>query len=232
MFFKVLFAGTIFAVLTFSGWANADCGTCPSDDPLCEKVRAQCEAKAAAEKAAAAAKAAAEKAAAEREVGSRATKSAPPKSGGPPQQGSRVTSPAQSAPESAPIAVEAAPNAPATVLPSRAFLPPHDIPPEDFAAYGIVAFSQEATSSTTRRHILVCEAFVATLPAASLTQVPPKQQMVTVWPVDSEPIPAALAGSKPDCKVAVERYHLPTALTALKQARTQKGHAFAGEGPY
>jgi len=128
--------------------------------------------------------------------------------------------------------VEAAPNVPATVLPSRAFLPPHDIPPEDYAAYGIVAFSQEATSSTTRRHISVCEAFVATLPAASLTQVPPKQQMVTVWPVDSEPIPAALAGSKPDCKVAVERYHLPTALTALKEARTQNRTAFSGEGPY
>jgi hypothetical protein len=210
MFFKVLFAGTIFAVLTFSGWANADCGTCPADNPLCEKKRAECEA--------------AEKAAAER-VGT--PKGAPPKSGGGPQSAPKESS----APIAPTIAVEAAPDAPTTVLPSRAFLPPHDIPPEDFAAYGIVAFSEKATSSTTRRHVAVCEAFVATLPAASLAKVPPKQQMVTVWPVDSTPIPAALVGGKPDCKVAVERYDLPTALTALKEAR-QSRTAFSGQGPY
>jgi hypothetical protein len=142
-----------------------------------------------------------------------------------PQQGPRVTSPGQSAPiESAPIMVEAAPNAPATVLPSRAFLPPHDIPPEDFAAYGIVAFSQEATSSTTRRHILVCEAFVPTLPAASLTQVPPKQQMVTVWPVDSEPIPAALEGRKVNAAGAGPRHFADVAWSLC--AEFDEGCAF------
>jgi hypothetical protein len=111
-------------------------------------------------------------------------------------------------------------------------LPPHDIPPEDFAAYGIVAFPQKATSSTIRRHISICKAFVATLPSASLAKVPPEQQMVTVWPVDSASISATLAESEPDCKVAVDRYDLPTALTALKESRTRERTAFSGEGPY
>ena len=116
------------------------------------------------------------------------------------------------------------------VLPSRAFLPPHDIPPEDFAAYGIVAFPQQAISSTIRRHISICEAFVATLPSASLATVPPKQQMVTVWPIDSASVSVTLA-TKPDCKVATEHYDLPTALTALKEARTTQ-RTFLAEGPY
>jgi len=37
MFARALWAGTFCAVLTFSGWANADCGTCPAGDPLCVK---------------------------------------------------------------------------------------------------------------------------------------------------------------------------------------------------
>src|SRR5262249_44193760 len=117
------------------------------------------------------------------------------------------------------------------VLPTGAFLPPHDIPPpEDFAAYGIVAFPQKAISSTIRRHISICEAFVATLPSASLAKVPPKQQMVTVWPIDSASVSVTLA-TKPDCKVATEHYDLPTALTSLKQARTNQRGCLA-EGPY
>jgi hypothetical protein len=103
---------------------------------------------------------------------------------------------------------------PGIVLPTRAFLPPHDIPPEDFAAYGLVAFPQKATSSTLRRHFSICEAFVATLPPASLANVPPQQQMVTVWPVDSASVLLTLAVGRPDCRVAVEHYDLPTALTA------------------
>ena len=117
------------------------------------------------------------------------------------------------------------------VLPTRAFLLPHDIPPEDFAAYGILAFPQKATPSTIRRHISICEAFVATLPSASLVSVPPKQQMVTVWPVDSASALEQIERHPPDCKIAVDRYDLPTALTALKEARTEQ-RTFLAEGPY
>jgi len=52
--------------------------------------------------------------------------------------------------------------------------------------------------------------------------------MVTVWPLDD----AKLATTKPDCKLAVEHYDLPTALTALDEARTQDDTHFSGAGPY
>jgi hypothetical protein len=113
-------------------------------------------------------------------------------------------------------------------IPTRVFLGPHDVPPMNFAAYGIVAFQKKATSETVRRQISICEAFVATLPDLSEVIVPSEEQMVTVWPLDD----AKLATAKPDCKLAVEHYHLPTALTALKEARTQGNVNFSGAGPY
>jgi hypothetical protein len=118
------------------------------------------------------------------------------------------------------------------VLPTRAFLPPHDLPPENFAAYGIVAFAEKAMSSTSARHRAVCEAFLASLPPSSLASVPAQQQMVTVWPVDSKTVPEQLKRANPDCDVAISHYDLPTALTALKEARTQQHSEFSGQGPY
>jgi hypothetical protein len=41
-----------------------------------------------------------------------------------------------------------------------------------------------------------------------------------------------LKRSNPNCALAVEHYDLATALTALKEARTQEGYDFSGEGPY
>jgi hypothetical protein len=120
---------------------------------------------------------------------------------------------------------------PPPVLPTRAFLPPHDVPPENFAAYGIVAFQEKAMSSTATRHRTVCEAFIASLPPVSLAPVPAQQQMVTVWPVDSTTIPEQLQRANPG-DVAVQHYDLPTALTALKEARTQQHTEFSGQGPH
>jgi hypothetical protein len=110
-------------------------------------------------------------------------------------------------------------------------LPPHDLPP-DFAAYGIVAFAEKAMSSTSARHRAVCEAFLASLPPSSLASVPAQQQMVTVWPVDSMTVPEQLKRANPDCDVAISHYDLSTALTALKEARTQQHSEFPGQGPY
>jgi hypothetical protein len=244
MFMRVLFAGICLAFLILCGSAKADCPYwCGPDDPTCDKARARgdCQPTVAPTPISP----------------PPPPSAPPPQrpSMGPPQQGSREspattgTPPAIGAgrpgggysyPSSAPSRPAASPppsgssrptasrpDAPTVVIPSRAFLPPHDIPPKDFAAYGIVAFPQEATPSTTRRHISICEAFVATLPAASSTNLLPKQQMVTVWPVESASLAARLEKGKPDCKIAVQNYHLPTALTALKQARTQERTAFS-----
>jgi hypothetical protein len=117
-------------------------------------------------------------------------------------------------------------------IPSRAFLGPHDIPPLDFAAYGIVAFSQKSTSSTAARHLSICEAYVATLPPVSNVAVPTNEQMVTVWPVENELLAGNLTSGRTDCKLAVEHYDLPTALTALWDARNQEGINLSGVGPY
>ena len=134
-----------------------------------------------------------------------------------------------STPPSAPQSSANSNNPP--VLPTRAFLPPHDLPP-NFAAYGIVAFAEKAMSSTSARHRAVCEAFLASLPPSSLASVPTQQQMVTVWPVDSMTVPEQLKRANPDCDVAISHYDLPTALTALKEARTQQHSQFLGQGPY
>ena len=134
-----------------------------------------------------------------------------------------------STPPSAPQSSANSNNPP--VLPTRAFLPPHDLPP-NFAAYGIVAFAEKAMSSTSARHRAVCEAFLASLPPSSLASVPTQQQMVTVWPVDSMTVPEQLKRANPDCDVAISHYDLPTALTALKEARTQQHSEFPGQGPY
>ncbi|MEX2644398.1 MAG: PRC-barrel domain-containing protein [Acetobacterales bacterium] len=113
---------------------------------------------------------------------------------------------------------------------SRAFLGPHDIPPREFAAYGIVAFPQGAVDDTRDRHRMICEAYIASLPASSELGIPDKDQMVTVWPVVAEEVAVELA-SRADCAVAVDRYHLVTALTALRQAAFT-GMDISGDGPY
>jgi hypothetical protein len=80
----------------------------------------------------------------------------------PPSRGiTPQAAPPASAP-SAPAPSALAPRAPAPptvsaqatnqVRTTRSFFGPHDIPPENFAAYGIVAFPQKATPATIRRH--------------------------------------------------------------------------------
>lgn len=119
------------------------------------------------------------------------------------------------------------------VLTTRNFFGPHDVPPINFAAYGIVAFPQTATSSTLQRYKSICEAYVATLPLVSATSAPTTEQMVTVWPVESASLASRLNGQgEAVCKEAVEHYDLPTALIALKEARTQERKELSGVGPY
>jgi hypothetical protein len=118
---------------------------------------------------------------------------------------------------------------------TRNFFGPHDIPPVNFAAYGIVAFPQKATSVALRRHVAICEAFMATLPSVSASSASVTEQMVTVWPVDDPTLARRLNSqfeSVSVCQEAVAHYDLSTALIALKEAQTQKRKSLAGSGPY
>jgi hypothetical protein len=235
MLFKPLLAGIWLTVLSFSGWADTQC-RCMPFDLECQRKCSAGGGKAIAPPSGGGSGGIGSgsgwtgSGSGGTGSGSGGTGAAGPRPMFPPPPPS-ISIPQPPTLPSPPPSVEAPINSP-VVLPTRAFLPPHDIPPEDFAAYGIIAFPQKATSHTIRRHISTCEAFVATLPPVSLVQVPSKQQMVTVWPVDSTSLVEVLAKSKPDCKIAVEHYSLPTALTALKQARTQDDRTFSTEGPY
>ena len=119
---------------------------------------------------------------------------------------------------------------------SRAFLEPHDYPPQEYAAYGILAFSALATPVSRPRLVIICEAYIASLPhTTELTElgVPPAKQMVTVWPVVSKTLADKLnnALTQASCGNAIDHYHLATGLTALAHAEIT-GEDISGDGPF
>lgn len=123
---------------------------------------------------------------------------------------------------------------PAIQAATSAFVGPHVYPPRNYGAYGIVAFPSLPTPGTAARYIKVCEAYVATLPPASTTEIPEDRQMVTVWPVTDPNLARTLselthAGDRIEgCKQAVESYGFQTALTALRHSTGP----LAGRGPF
>jgi hypothetical protein len=120
-------------------------------------------------------------------------------------------------------------------LPTRIFAGPHQYPPQNFAAYGIVAFAATATKDDRRRYMNICEGYVSTLVAYNAIPAPLNQQMVTVWPVDSDDL--AISGhvyKKPAndaCDEAVDHYGLVTAQTAIRDARNDNA-TLDGLGPF
>jgi hypothetical protein len=121
------------------------------------------------------------------------------------------------------------------VLPSRAFAGPTQYPPSRFAAYGIVAFPSRAVPDDIARYVMICEAFVASLPSHLEVRAPIEMQMVTVWPIqtdrDADNLDIASRDSSELCKHAVDSYGLVAALAAINDAR--RSHAVLdGLGPY
>jgi hypothetical protein len=103
---------------------------------------------------------------------------------------------------------------------ARLFAGPDQYPPEAFAAYGIVAFRARASSGERERHVMLCEAYVATLPRSAELTVPVEEQMVTVWPIDDDKVADELNQLRGGeiCDRAVGHYGLPTALQAIGDA--------------
>jgi len=112
----------------------------------------------------------------------------------------------------------------ATVKASRLFAGPDQFPPEDFAAYGIVAFRARATSSERDRHLMMCEAYSAVLPRSDELALPVDEQMVTVWPITDGEIAEELNqfGLPDVCERAISHYGLATALQALRDAGEER----------
>ena len=120
---------------------------------------------------------------------------------------------------------------------SRRFVPRHSIPPEFYAAYGIVAFPWRAGQDTRGRHFMICRSYEEGLIKSSVLAavVPIKNQMVTVWPVKKEEDARALNNERYEgvkvCSEAVARYDLFTAQQAIKDAETA-GALINGPGPF
>lgn len=125
-------------------------------------------------------------------------------------------------------------HAAAVVRASRTFVAPGQYPPEQFAAYGMVAFPSRPNRSSRDRYILVCREYWSALSASSELDIPPDQQMVTVWPVGTPEIADYLSvpGAEENCEQAVDDYHLGTAQTAIRHAEIADGEPRSGRGPY
>ena len=108
------------------------------------------------------------------------------------------------------------------VTPSRMFIGTHQFPPENFLAYGILAFPQRATPESRQRHLMICNAYISALPHfTELKGVPLSRQMVTVWPVENNTLATKIDIDTPRnkvCEIAVDHYGLVLAKSALNDA--------------
>lgn len=107
---------------------------------------------------------------------------------------------------------------------SRIFSGPHQYPPKEFAAYGIVAFRSRPSVYDRNRHLMMCNAYVAALAHVFELGVPSTEQMATVWPVYSDALATSLNqrahfDMSNYCITAVDTYGFSIAQRALKDAR-------------
>ncbi len=116
---------------------------------------------------------------------------------------------------------------------SRSFAGPTHYPPADSAAYGIVAFRSSSSDIDKKRIMMFCRAYTAALPHVSeLTQVPLSQQMIHVWPVESDSLALKLNGISMSkvCKVAVDGYGLAASKDVMSDFNT--GSIARKKGPF
>ena len=116
---------------------------------------------------------------------------------------------------------------------SRIFSGPEEYPPTNFSAYGIVVFKSTASSFDSDRHKMICEAYVNSLFPTELLGISSRDQMVTVWPIDSTANAKLVSQSSIDtvCETAVKNYGLKTAIQADREAKAA-GVELDGAGPF
>ena len=122
------------------------------------------------------------------------------------------------------------------VTASRGFAGPSQMPPRDFAAYGILAFKRRASDYVRDRHLLICEAYLNSLPAASELGLPLSEQMVTIWPIETDDLAERISAADRSqaCEQAVDRYGLVQAQNALRILGEYEGVAvdLSARGPF
>ena len=117
--------------------------------------------------------------------------------------------------------------------PSRMFAGPQQYPPDQFKAYGIVAFSARPTTNDTSHYSMICEAYVSALDHFTLINAPRSEQMVTVWPIENVQWADRINAERRDkvCRDAVPHYELDIALDAIRAAR-RRNAVLDGQGPF
>jgi len=123
---------------------------------------------------------------------------------------------------------------PPQILASRAFAGPTQYPPQQFKAYGIVAFTSKAVSYDFPRHQMICNAYIASLPSYKEISTSINNQMVTVWPIETDSAADRINAMPLDyklCKEAISSYGFVTALTAINDARNSNAK-LDGLGPF
>lgn len=120
-----------------------------------------------------------------------------------------------------------------TVLASRMFAGPGQYPPDQFKAYGIVAFNTRPTGDDKARYDMMCQAYVSRLLYYQDVHAPLQNQMVTVWPIDDAQTAGKINREAREkvCADAVPHYGLSIALEAIEAAKRSKA-VLDGDGPF
>ncbi|MHA7826209.1 MAG: peptidoglycan-binding domain-containing protein [Roseovarius sp.] len=127
---------------------------------------------------------------------------------------------------------------PAAPTPTRTFAGPGQFPPTGFRGYGFVAFPARAAEFDFKRHTMICQAYMNSLPTISAVRQSREDQFVTVWPltdgdeavalnrkVRRSVVPAA-------CERAINGYDANRAREVIRMVRQNEDAAFEGRGPF
>jgi hypothetical protein len=85
-----------------------------------------------------------------------------------------------------------------------------------------------------QRYLMICNAYIASLPSYREIPEPVSKQMVTVWPIETDSEADQINAMLHDdrlCKEAVNSYGLVTALTAISDAKRSQAE-LGGLGPF
>jgi len=120
-----------------------------------------------------------------------------------------------------------------SVKSSRIFAGPNQYPPESYAAYGILAFKSRASNQTYNRHKAICDAYVSSIPHATELSTSISNQMVTVWPIDTDYDSDVINKIERDkvCAMGISKYGLKLSHEAINAAKLA-GVQLDNAGPF
>lgn len=119
------------------------------------------------------------------------------------------------------------------VIATRVFASQQQFPPQNYAAYGIVAFRTGVAPENKARFDAICRAYMSAITHTNASPTPIDKQMVTVWPVNDIDVASVLNAGQLEtpCQQASDHYDLAQADGAISAAR-RAGFNPDGRGPY